>query len=92
MVDSGKQQDESLSSYSVFFAIEKQVDAVDGTKCVAQKAVDLKDMMKGCLRVCLLKGNYPALVLTKTVESKLHVEQFQQKFSASARLKFAAWY
>uniref|UniRef100_A0AAV1UB45 VLIG-type G domain-containing protein n=1 Tax=Peronospora matthiolae TaxID=2874970 RepID=A0AAV1UB45_9STRA len=91
MIDSGKQQDESLSSYSVFFAIEKQVDAVDGTKCVAQKVVDLKDMMEGCLRVCLLKGNYPALILTKTVESKLHVEQFQQNFSASARLKFAAW-
>ncbi|CAI5742139.1 unnamed protein product [Hyaloperonospora brassicae] len=89
MIDSETQQDES--SYSVAFAIEKQVDAHDGTKCVAHQFVDLKDKLEGCLRVRLLKGNYPALALTKTVKSELYVDQFQRIFLASAHLKFAAW-
>lgn len=80
MIDSEKQQNETLSSYSVSFSIEKQEDAQDGTECVAQSSVGLEGVLKDCSSVCLVKGNYPALVLTRTMESEIRTEPFDERF------------
>ncbi|KAE9250593.1 hypothetical protein PF002_g4708 [Phytophthora fragariae] len=91
MVDSDEQEDDELSSYSVSFHIEKQEDQPDCTECVRMASVDLEALAGDCTGICLLKGSYPAIACTRTMQSAIRTEQVRQTFHSNMQLTFAAW-
>ncbi|KAL4147168.1 hypothetical protein PRNP1_010924 [Phytophthora ramorum] len=88
---SNEQDDDELSSYSVSFHIEKQEDQSDATECVAVSSIDLEEFPEDCSNVCLLKGSYPALALTRTMNSVIRTEPVRRVFCSNMQLSFAAW-
>ncbi|KAG3112544.1 hypothetical protein PI124_g8691 [Phytophthora idaei] len=75
MTTSDEQEDDELS-YSVSFHIEKQGDQPDSSSCVAVSSVDLETLPEDCSNICLLKGSYPAIAVTRTMNSVIRPEQF----------------
>ncbi|KAL4101768.1 hypothetical protein PRIC1_005516 [Phytophthora ramorum] len=88
---SNEQVDDELSSYSVSFHIEKQEDQSDATECAAVSSIDLEEFPEDCSNVCLLKGSYPALALTRTMNSVIRTEPVRRVFCSNMQLSFAAW-
>eukprot|EP00644_Phytophthora_capsici_P001606 jgi/Phyca11/39575/gw1.112.35.1 len=91
MTTSDEQDYDELSSYSVSFQIEKQEDQPDSTKCVGMSSVDLKSLPEDCSDVCLLKGSYPAIAYTKTMNTTIRTDPFQRTFRANTSPSFAQW-
>ncbi|KAG7381180.1 Vacuolar protein sorting-associated protein 13A [Phytophthora pseudosyringae] len=89
---SDEQADDELSSYSVSFHIEKQEDQPDSTECAEVTSVDLEALLvEDCANICLLKGSYPAVAVTKTMNSVIRTESFRRTFRSSSSPSFAAW-
>lgn len=91
MTEYEKQQDEKLSMYSVSFHVEKQNDKKDATECKQVSSVDLGELLEGSSDACMLKGSYPAIAMTKTMESTVRSDPFRRTFPAKAQVSFAAW-
>lgn len=83
-----EQEDGELSSYSVSFHIEKQEDQPDSTSCAAVTSADLETLPEDCSKICLLKGSYPAIAVTRPMKSVIRTEQFRRTFMA---VPFAEW-
>ncbi|KAE8881232.1 hypothetical protein PF005_g15639 [Phytophthora fragariae] len=91
MFEYERQQDEKLSVYSVFFRVEKQNDTKDKTECVRGSSVDVGDLLEGSSSVCMLKGSYPAIAVTRTMGSTVRSDPFRRSFASNAQASFAAW-
>ncbi|KAG4054914.1 hypothetical protein PC123_g9991 [Phytophthora cactorum] len=91
MTTSDEQEDDELSSYSVSFHIEKQEDQPDSSSCVAVSSVDLEALPEDCSNICLLKGSYPAIAVTRTMNSVIRPKQFRRIFHSHMQLSFAEW-
>ncbi|ETL47242.1 hypothetical protein L916_02992 [Phytophthora nicotianae] len=91
MAASEEQEDDELSSYSVSFHIEKQEDQPDSTSCVAMTSVELETLPEDYSNICLLKGSYPAIAVTRTMTSVIRTEPFRRLFRLQVEVPFAEW-
>ncbi|CAI5706320.1 unnamed protein product [Peronospora farinosa] len=80
MASSNDQRDDDLSSYSVSFHIEKQEDQPDSTECMAVSSIDLENIPDDCSEICLIKGSYPAIAITKTMSSAIRTVPVRHTF------------